>query len=97
MAKPEEQFEDVTLLERLFDEDNDENIILFDDEGKEIELEQIAAVEFEGGVYAVMHVVGDPEEEVVVFKVDTADEESITMVEDEELGNKILKIVMEES
>ena len=95
--KKEETTEDVTLLERLFDEENDDNIILFDAEGKEIELEQIAAVEYEGEVYAVLHAVGDPEEEVLVFHVDPSDEESVSLVDDEELGNKILKIVMDES
>jgi hypothetical protein len=88
---------DVTLLERLFDEDNDDNIILFDENGEEIELEQIAAVTHEGQIYAVLHVVGDPEEEVLVFHINADDEESVTMVEDENLGNTILKLVMEQS
>ena len=87
---------DMTLLERLFDDENDDNIILFDADGNEIELEQIAAVTYEDKVYAVLHVVGDPEEEVLVFKINPEDEESVEMVEDEELGNKILELVMAE-
>jgi hypothetical protein len=87
--------DEVSLLERLFDEENDENIILFDADGKEIELEQIATITHEGEIYAVLHVVGDPEDEAVVFHVNPEDEESINMVEDEALGNKILQLVME--
>jgi|GEM_PF-1117363 len=101
-AKPKkeavaEKTEDIKLLERLFDEDNDDNIILFDQDGNEIELEQVAIVTHEGEIYAVLHVVGDPEEEVLVFQINPEDEESIVMVEDEKLGNKILSLVMEES
>jgi len=88
---------DVTLLERLFDDDNQDNIVMFDNDGNEIELEQIAAVTHEGQVYAVLHVVGDPEEEVLVFHINPDDEDSIQMVDDEVLGNKILSIVMNEA
>lgn len=88
---------DVTLLERLLDDENDENIILFDEDGGEIELEQIAVVTHDGEMYAVLHVVGDPEEEVLVFHVNPEDEESVTMIDDEALGNKILDLVMKES
>ena len=99
MAKKEtatKETADVTLLKRLLDGDNEENIFLFDDDGNEIELEQVAVVTDEGQVYAVLHVVGDPEEEVLVFRIDQKDEESITMVEDETLANKILQFVMEQ-
>ena len=88
---------DVSLLKRLLDADNDENITLYDTDGNPIELEQVAIVTEEGEIYAVLHVIGTPDEEVVVFRVDPNDEESITMVEDETLGNKILKFIMEES
>ena len=88
---------DVTLLERLLDDENDENIILFDEDGGEIELEQIAVVTHDGEMYAVLHVVGDPEEEVLVFHVNPEDEESVTMIDDEVLGTKILDLVMQES
>ena len=98
MAKNKDDIktDDVTLLERLFDDENEENIILFDNEGNEIELEQVAIVTDEDEIYAVLHVVGDPDEEVLVFRIDPEDEESVTMVEDEALAEKILKFVMEQ-
>jgi len=87
--------EDVKLLEQLFDSDNESNIIMFDEDGEEVELEQIAAVEHEGQLYAVLHVVGDPEDEVVVFRIDPKDEDSLIAVDDDELAEKILKLVTE--
>ena len=95
--KKTEETEDVSLLKRLLDSDNDENIILFDADGKEVELEQIAIVTDEGEIYAVLHEVSAPLEEVLVFRIDPNDEESVQMVTDEKLGNKILQFVMQES
>ena len=98
MAKKEEKKTgDVTLLQRLLDGDNEENIVLFGGDGEEIQLEQVAVVTDEGEVYAVLHVVGDPEDEVLVFRINPEDEESVEMVEDEALANKILKFVMEQA
>ena len=89
---------DVSILEKLFDGDNNENVFLFGEDGKEIELEQIAAIHHEGEVYAVLHPIGTPEEEVLVFRVDTEDEESLIIVEDEKLAQKILaKAVVRDS
>ena len=82
---------DVSLLEKLFDGENNENIFLFDDAGSEIELEQVAAINYENEVFAVLHPLTAPEEEVLVFKIDTEDEESVHMVEDEVLVAKILE------
>ena len=92
-----EKTDDVSILEKLFDEENDENIFLFDEDGNEIELEQVAIVTHETQIYAVLHVVGDPEEDVLVFHVNPEDEESVTLVEDDGLANTILKMVMDQA
>ena len=92
--EPHEDFNaerDVTLLQKLFDGANDDNIFLFDEDGNEIELEQIAAINHEGSVYAILHPTDAPEEEVLVFKIDTEDEESMHMIEDEKLVAAILE------
>ena len=86
---------DVTIMEKLFDGENDEHIFLFDADGKEIELEQVAAINHKNEVYAILHPVDAPEEEVLVFHINTEDEESVTMVEDENLAAEILKIATE--
>ena len=83
---------DLTLLSRLMDADNEENIFLFDEEGNEIELEQIAIITYEKNVYAILRPLTAAEDEVVIFKIDPTDEESLNVVEDEVLAEKILDI-----
>jgi len=87
-----EQTADLTLLARLLDEENDENVFLFDEGGNEVELEQIATILHEGQIYAIMRPLDADEDEAVVFLIDPKDEESISVVESEELAEKILKI-----
>jgi len=87
-----EETADLTLLARLLDESNDENVFLFDESGNEIELEQIATILHENQVYAIMRPLDAEEDEAVVFLIDPKDEESINVVEDESLAEKILEI-----
>ena len=80
------------MLQRLLDNDNDENVILFDEDGNEIELEQIAIIAHKDELYAILRPMDAKEDEAVVFKVDPTDEESIHIVEDEKLAAKILEL-----
>lgn len=61
-------------VDRLFDENNEENIFVKDNEGKEIEFEQVAVVDFEESYYAVLKPVtpvdGVSEDEFLVFLID---------------------------
>ena len=93
-TKPEaeEVTADVSLLARLLDETDDENIFLFDGKGDEIELEQIAVISHEKNLYTILRPLTAAEDEAVVFRVDPTDEESITVVDDEVLAEKILEI-----
>jgi uncharacterized protein YrzB (UPF0473 family) len=95
--KKEELTPDASLLARLFDEENDENIFLFDADGKEIEMEQIAVIAHDDKIYAILHPVGEAEDEAVVFEINPEDEESLSVVEDDVLGNKILDIYHEKA
>ena len=88
---------DLTLLARLLDEDNDENIFLFDENGNEVELEQIATILHEAQVYSIMRPLDAEEDEAVVFLLDPTDEESINVVEDDKLAEKILEIYHEKA
>lgn len=91
--KPSEELEsDVSLLERLLDADNEENIFLFNEDGDEIELEQIAVVNLKNEIYAIMRPITAAEDEAVVFKIEADDEESIAVVEDEKLADEILEM-----
>lgn len=82
----------VSLLEQLLDENNDDNVFLFDEAGNEVELEQIATVMHEGEVYAILRPLDAAEDEAVVFILDPSDEESIEIVEDDALAEKVLEI-----
>lgn len=93
----EEETLDVTLLARLLDENNDENIFLFNEDGDEIEFEQIATLYFESNIYAIMHPLDADEDEAVVFVLDPKDEESINVVDDDELAEKVLDFYHEQA
>ena len=88
---------DVSLLGRLLDADNDENIFLFDENGDEIELEQIATITHEGAIYAILRPLTAAEDEAVVFRIDPSDEESVNIVDDEAEAEKILEIYHNQS
>jgi len=92
-----EQTTDLTLLARLLDEDNDENVFLFDEKGKEIECEQIATIVHENQIYAILRPLDAEEDEAVVFLIDPEDEESINVVEDDALAEKILEVYHEKA
>lgn len=86
-----EENADVTLLARLMDDGNNENIVLFDEDGDPVELEQIAVLPFEDEVYAILRPLDADEDAAAVFLVNPEDEESISVVEDEELATRILE------
>jgi len=92
-----EQTADLTLLKRLLDEADDDNVFLFDESGNEIELEQIATIVHENQIYAIMRPLDADEDEAVVFLLDPTDEESINVVEDDALAEKILEVYHEKA
>lgn len=83
--------EGVSLYNQLTDENNDDNVFLFDEAGKEIELEQIATVVLDKQVYAILRPLDAAEDEAVVFWLDPTDEESIEVVEDDNLAERVLE------
>ena len=94
MGKDKEMEEgaDISLLARLMDDTNDDDVILFDENGDEIILEQIAVIPYEGQVFAILRPIDADEDSAAVFKIDTEDEESVNIIEDEALAEKILDI-----
>ncbi len=76
-------------IERLLDENDLGTIVLFDENDKEVEFEQIAIIPYENEVYAILKPVekmeGVADDEAIVFLLD-ADEESdevLSVVEDD--------------
>ena len=75
-----------TPLEMILDEDCDENIVLFDEDGESTEFEQIAVIPMNEKVYCILRPVDMPdldEDEAFVFAIVEDDEEgSLDLVED---------------
>ena len=75
--------------------ENDDNIILYDDEEKPVEFEQVAYIPLDSGDYAILAPVepmeGVGENEALAFEFVTYDdgEHGLEIVEDEETVNKI--------
>lgn len=82
-------------IERLLDENDLGTIVLYDENDKEVEFEQIAIIPYENEVYAILKPVeemeGVADDEAIVFLLD-ADEESdevLSVVEDEKIIDAI--------
>ena len=76
-------------IERLLDENDLGKIVLYDENDKEVEFEQIAIIPYQNEVYAILKPVekmeGVADDEAIVFLLD-ADEESdevLSVVEDD--------------
>ena len=85
-----------SIVEKLFDEDNDEIIELEQEDGQLVKFEQIAVVIYETKYYAILHPVELKEDEVVIFELNEEDEDSLDLVVDEELSKKILEVYKED-
>lgn len=89
-----EDIEKIDILDVLLDGDNKDPIVLTDGKGREIAFEQVAVVpqdkDGEHWLYCILKpldkIEGIGDEEAIVFKVDTNDEdESVLVVEEDEL------------
>jgi len=76
-------------IERLLDENDLGTIVLFDENDKEVEFEQIAIIPYENEVYAILKPVkemeGVAEDEAIVFLLDADDDSDdvLSVVEDD--------------
>ena len=76
-------------IERLLDENDLGTIVLFDENDKEVEFEQIAIIPYEDEVYAILKPVkemeGVAEDEAIVFLLDADDDSDdvLSVVEDD--------------
>ena len=90
--------ENKNIEEIIFDEENNENIVMIGDDGKEYEFEQVATISLEddGAVYCLLHPVipmegMDPDAAIVMTLTEDLDsgEDMLVMVEDEEILDKV--------
>ena len=83
-----------TVLQKLLDEENSDNITLYDEEGNELEFEQIAIIPLGDALYAILKPVvlmeGMADDEALVFLIDE-EEEMVSLVADEEIGAAVFE------
>lgn len=82
-------------VDRFFDEENFDDVKMEDNNGKEIEFEQVAVVDYEENYYAILHpitpVEGVAEDEALVFLIDEGKDE-LVYVEDEEIALAVMEV-----
>ena len=83
--------EEKSVFEKLFDEKDDSNIILYGEDEKEVEFEQIAIIPVKEDVYAILKPVkkleGLAEDEALVFQLEETEEgeELLNLVDDDDI------------
>lgn len=87
---------EVSPIDMLFDENNTENIVLYDEENKETEFEQIAIIPLDEKIYAILRPIDEenplPEDEAVVFTIEEVDDEEVLIPEyDDEIIDKVFE------
>lgn len=83
-----------TAVEIILDENNEENVTLSYGDNEEVEFEQVAVVELDDDVYAVLHPVDEIEginpDEILVFKIDV-NTKDIELIDDEDIIDEVLE------
>lgn len=83
-------------VEKLFDENNNDNIILYTENGEAIEFEQIAVIYLGDEPYALLHPAITPadmeEDEALVFEIVEIDgEECLQICDDDEVVDAVFE------
>ena len=77
--KVEKQVERENPIDAILDPHNENNIVLTDEDGNEVEFEQVAVVPLaDDSIYVILHPANDPtvkENEAVVFVIDLDEDE----------------------
>ena len=89
----------MNVYEKLYDENNGDNIILYDDSDKPCEFEQIAMIPYGDFDYAVLHPVkgieGVGETDVMIFRIEgEGADASLNFELDKEISGEVFKEFM---
>ncbi|MBR6769027.1 MAG: DUF1292 domain-containing protein [Clostridia bacterium] len=83
-------------LEMILDEECDDNIVLFDEDGESTEFEQIAVIPLDDQLYCILRPVDMPEldeDEAFVFSISEDEEEgAIDLVEDDDIVEEVFQL-----
>ncbi|MBQ2864840.1 MAG: DUF1292 domain-containing protein [Clostridia bacterium] len=88
--------EERSQIELLLDENNTENLKLYDENNKETEFEQVAVIPMNEKVYAILKpvtkIVGVNDDEALVFVIEEIDDEDcLVIVDDEKVVDEVFK------
>jgi len=79
---------EVSPIDMLFDENNKDNIVLYDDQNNEVEFEQIALIPVDEKIYAILRPLGGEEplaeDEAMVFAIEEVEDEDVLIPEENE-------------
>ena len=86
----------ISPIDKLLDDDNTDNIVLYNEENQEVEFEQIAVVPYGEKTYAILRPVaevpGIADDEALVFVIDEVDsEDCLLIVEDDSIVDAVFK------
>lgn len=97
MANKEKNEKNERFVDKLFDDNNFESIFIKDNNGKEIEFDQVALVDYEGNYYAILmpltKLEGVEEDEVLIFRIDE-EKDCLVYLEDEKIANEVMDVLM---
>jgi len=100
MSEEVKQEEIKNPIDCLFDEDNNDPIVLFNEKGEKVEFEQIAIIPVEERIFAILkpteNMEGIGEDEALVFEVvepeNGEEEEYLNLVSDIEIIDKVFDV-----
>ena len=87
----------MSAIEKLFDENNSDNIVLYNEKGEATEFEQAAIVPLDGKIYAILSLATPTEniasDEGFVFEVvQEGEHSSFNLVDNEEIINEVFEL-----
>ena len=87
---------DMNAIDLLLDENNDDNIVLYNEENEPVEFEQIALIPLDERDFAILRPVEAPEgmgeDEAYVFAIEEVDgEEDLILVEDDDIVDAVFE------
>ena len=84
----------MSAVDQIFDPENTDNIVIYDENGEPVEFEQIAVIPLDGTVYVILHPVVtlpgcDPDMALVFFIEEKEDDDILVLSEDREVIDKV--------
>lgn len=92
----EKEFEDIDAIEQILDENNEDNVILYDENDNPNEFEQCGVIQLDNTIYAILkpafEIEGMADDEVLIFEIIEDDNgDMLSVVTDEKIINEVMK------